>query len=70
MDSETILKAIDDYAAASGLTRGTICQYALKNNRFYDRLAEGGECLPRTAKRLLAWIEANPPSDRSERGAA
>lgn len=61
METQTILKAIDDYAAQSGLTRGTICQYALKNNRFYDRLSGGGECLPRTAKRLFDWIEKNPP---------
>jgi hypothetical protein len=65
METKTILAAIDDYAARSGLTRGTICQYALKNNRFYDRLASGGECLPRTARRLLTWIENNPPSGGS-----
>lgn len=62
MERDQIIKAIDDYCAASGLKPTTVCVYALKSQHLYDRLRAGGECLPRTAKKLLAWIEANPPS--------
>lgn len=65
MDSSSIIAVVDDYAARSGLAPSTICQYAVKNAKLYRSLHEGSECLPRTAKRLMAWIDENPPSGGS-----
>jgi len=59
MDRNQIIKAIDDYATQSGLQQTTICQYAVKNRRAYDRL-RGGSLSMLTAERIIAWIEANP----------
>jgi hypothetical protein len=62
MESNDIIRAIDAYAERSGLKPSTICQYAVRNWRLYDELSSGRECLPRTARRLMAWIHDNPPS--------
>lgn len=70
MESKDIIKIIDDYAAQSGLKPSTICQYALRTHRLYDRLKAGGECLPSTAKKLIAWVKANPPKQHLSREAS
>jgi hypothetical protein len=69
MDREQIIKAVDDYAAATGLSPSTICQYALRNRKVYDRLKDGGTCSFASAEALMAWITANPPKAQ-DRGAA
>jgi hypothetical protein len=61
MEREQLLQAIDDYAAASGLSPKTVCQYAVKGSNLYDRLRAGGECLPRTARKIMSYIASNPP---------
>ena len=61
MESKHIIAAVDEYAAHSGLAPSTICQYAVKNGKLYRSLHSGAECLPRTAKRLMAWMDENPP---------
>lgn len=66
MDRTQIIKAIDDYAAASGLSQSTICQYALRNRKVYDRLKNGGSCSFASVEALLRWMDENP----AERGAA
>lgn len=66
MDRTQIIKAIDDYAAASGLSQSTICQYALRNRKVYDRLKNGGSCSFASVEALLRWMKENP----AESGAA
>lgn len=61
MKQAQIIKAIDDYAKASGLKPSTICQYALKNRKVYDRLKNGGSCSFASVEALLAWMDENPP---------
>jgi hypothetical protein len=61
MDREQIIKVIDDYAEASGLSQSTICQYALRNRKVYERLKNGGSCSFASIETLMAWMEKNPP---------
>jgi hypothetical protein len=60
MDRTEIIKAVDDYAEASGLSQSTICQYALRNRKVYDRLKNGGSCSFASVEALLRWMEENP----------
>ena len=59
MDRNQIIKAIDEYAAQSGLQHTTICQYAVQNRRAYERL-QGGSLSMLTAEKIMAWIKENP----------
>lgn len=61
MTPQDIIQIIDDYAAATGLSRSTICERATGNTRLYDRLVRRGERDAEDAKRLQAFIAANPP---------
>lgn len=63
MDREQIIKAIDDYAKASGLSQSTICQYALRNRKVYERLKNGGSCSFASVEALMAWMDQNPPRE-------
>lgn len=63
MDSRTeIIKAIEAYAAQSGLKPSTICQYAVRNRRLYYRLLARQEQDEALAQRLLHWMRDNPPA--------
>lgn len=55
MDRISTIRAIDDYAKASGLMPTTICQYAIQNRKFYERM-KGGYFHEDRAKRVLSWI--------------
>lgn len=61
MQRDEIIKAVDDYAAASGLAHSTICQYALRNRMVYERLKSGGSCSVSSVEALLSWMAENPP---------
>lgn len=61
MDRNQIIKAIDDYAKATGLKQTTICQYAIRNRRFYKNLKDGLDYRVGTARRVLDWIDENQP---------
>lgn len=65
MDRDDIIKAIDDYAQATGLSQTTICQYALRNRKVYDRLKAGGSCSFASIEALLQWMDENPPKARA-----
>lgn len=67
MDRALIIKAIDDYAAASGLRQSTICQYAVRNRHAYDRLVSGSLRMS-TAEEILRWIADNPPAQVAPAG--
>jgi hypothetical protein len=63
MDRAKIINLIDEYSALSGLKQTTICQYALANRKFYQRL-KGGYFHETQAQRLAEWIVNNPASER------
>lgn len=66
MHRTRIIKAIETYSDVSGLKPSTICQYALRNRRFYDNLVTGGDYLSRSADRLMEWIKANPAQGKGK----
>jgi len=57
------IKAIEKYSARSGLKPTTICQYAMQNRKFYERL-HTGYFHEVYAKRLLDWMDDNPPGSK------
>lgn len=66
MDRISTIKAIDAYAKASGLMPTTICQYAIKNRKFYERMKSGYFHEDR-AQRVLAWISKQKASQPEAR---
>jgi hypothetical protein len=68
MRREDIIKAIDAYAEASGLSPTSICQYAVKDGRLYERLKKADVRDAERGKRLLSWMSKNPPERK--KGAA
>lgn len=56
MDRETVIKAIEDFSATSGLKPSTICQYALRNRLVYDKLKNGGSPGFSSIERLMDWM--------------
>ena len=65
-NSRDLIDRIDRFAAATGLEPSTICQYAVRNSALYSRLKAGGECLPRTASRLLSWMDTHVARQAAE----
>ena len=61
MTRDTIIAAIDAYAAACGLSPATVTSRAVGNSRLYARLRAGGSCNLDTAERVSAFIKSNPP---------
>lgn len=65
MQRDRLIKAIETYAAISGLKPSTICQYAVQNRHLYDNLVSGGDYRASTAERVIAWIKDHPASQRA-----
>lgn len=60
MNPKMIIDEIDEYSCASGLKPSTICERALGNARFYDRLQKRLERAEDEAERLREWFRKNP----------
>lgn len=56
MDKHTLMSAIEQHSARTGLKPSTICQYAVANRLFYENLVAGKDYQIGTATRLLEWI--------------
>lgn len=65
MDPNIIITEIKQYAEATGLKPTTICQMALGNPRYFDRLSDRTERLADEAKRLREFMAANPPQQKA-----
>jgi hypothetical protein len=63
MDPNIIIAELDDYSARVGYLPTTICQYALGNARFYDRLKKRLVKYQEEAERLRSFMAANPPAE-------
>lgn len=66
MDYAHLIARIDAHSAATGLKPSTICQYAASNPLLYERLISGGYCAPKTAQKVLEWIDQNAPKQAAE----
>jgi hypothetical protein len=63
-----LLSEAEAYCGAVGIKLATLGYYATNDTRLFARLKSGGECLPRTAEKVRAYMRANPPK-RAERAA-
>lgn len=57
---EKLIEEITAYCAAKGISPGTFGSYAIRDGKFFGRIAKGGECLPKTAERVRAYMRENP----------
>jgi hypothetical protein len=57
----TLISELDQYCEATGLSAVTVCNYATKNPRLYDRLVRRAEQTDDDAAALRAYMLANPP---------
>jgi hypothetical protein len=58
-----LLNEIRAFCAAIGIKPTTFGLRAVNDGGFVPRLESGGECLPRTAEKVRAYMRANPPKD-------
>lgn len=63
MDPNIIISEIERYAQQTGLKPTTICQLALGNARYFDRLRSRIERFPEEAERIRQWMAEHPTSD-------
>lgn len=63
MDPNIIITEIESYSRETGLKPTTICQLALGNARYFDRLRSRIDRFPEEAERLRAFMAANPAKD-------
>lgn len=63
---DDLLFEIDAYCEAIGIKPTTLGRYAVNDGGFVARIRAGGQCLPRTAQKVRAYMLANPPRDDSE----
>jgi hypothetical protein len=59
MNRQELIDAIESFAARSGFTPETICQYAIQHRGFYKNIKSGGDFRYGTAERLIDWLKAN-----------
>ena len=60
---DDLLIEIETYCSAVGIKPTTLGRYAVNDGGFVSRLEAGGQCLPRTAQKVRAYMAANPPKD-------
>lgn len=63
MRPEYLIRVAKGYGDHVGLKLSTIGAYAVNDGKFFERLEAGGECLPRTAMKLLNYLAEYWPDD-------
>lgn len=63
MERNDLLADVMRYSRAVKLSPSTVCLRAVGNPHLPKRLEAGGQCLPRTADRVRAFMVANPPKE-------
>lgn len=56
----TLISELDSYCEATGLSAVTVCNYATKNPRLYERLQRRAEQTDGDAAALRSYMKANP----------
>lgn len=62
MNLREIIAEIDAYSRRTGLKHSTICQHALGNALFYERINRRADQLDDQVERLRAYMASNPPA--------
>lgn len=58
---EKLIADINRYLEARKMNPATFGAYAVGDGKFYKRITNGGECLPRTEAKVRAYMAAHPP---------
>jgi hypothetical protein len=69
MTREDLLATIRAYCEAADTRPSVLTRKAVNNGKLFRRLEDGGECLPSTARKIIAYITANPPPSKAGRDA-
>jgi hypothetical protein len=67
MDPNIIITEIERYARETGLKPTTICQLALGNPRYFDRLRSRIDRFPDEAERIRRWMADHPSQSEQAR---
>jgi hypothetical protein len=67
MDPNIIITEIERYAQEAGLKPTTICQLALGNPRYFDRLRSRIDRFPEEAARIRQWMAEHPAAAASKK---
>ncbi|PJE26261.1 hypothetical protein CVM50_20590 [Pseudooceanicola marinus] len=59
MDTESLLRELEDFAALHGVAPATVTSRAVGNSRLPARLRAGGSCTVRVAQKLRQYIKMN-----------
>lgn len=62
MEQNHLLQQIEEYLEASDISPSSFGRAAMNDPGFVFRLRSGGESLPKTVKKIRAWMAANPPA--------
>ena len=63
MNIEALIRLIEIYAEATGLTYATVSTYCSGAGDFYARLKRGCDVTTRRAARVTQWFSDNWPAD-------
>lgn len=63
MERTQLLSLANAYSAHTALKLTTLGAYAVNDGKFFARLEDGGECMPRTAKKVMRWFSEVWPED-------
>lgn len=58
---QNLLKKIDAFLAKHPLAETTFGRMSVSDTYFVERLRSGGECLPRTEQKVIAFMKAYKP---------
>ena len=58
-----LITLVDTLAKHQGVTHFAISMRALGKGDFFKKLKDGGDCRTRTAAKVMAFFDANWPSD-------
>ena len=70
METDTLVKEIEDFAKTSGVAPATVTSRAVGNSRLYSRMKSGGSCTLRVADRIRQYMNhVAPPEHTPTEGA-
>lgn len=61
-----MLTACDRYCLLTGKKRSTASTYAMKDGKFFDRIASGAGFHYQTYERVMRWFQENTPDEEQQ----
>jgi hypothetical protein len=63
MNADRLIERIKQASALTGMTPATLCQYGIRNSRFFQNLLDGKDFQHGTATRLLKYLDGLSSAD-------